>query len=96
MANLLEMPMFTFGVIAATNPVRKSGNSNFITSVNPIVSMKSGEFTFGYSYDLNTSRIGQTQGVHELTLTWQSNQTCNKCDNYKVKLKRNGEAGYTH
>jgi hypothetical protein len=34
--------------------------------------------------------------VHELTLTWQSNHTCNKCDNYKVKLKRNGEAGYTH
>ena len=93
---MLEMPMFTFGVIAATNPERKSGNSHFITSINPIVSMKSGEFTFGYSYDLNTSRIGRTQGVHELTLTWQSNHTCNKCDNYKVKLKRNGEAGYTH
>ena len=92
---MLEMPMFTFGVIAATNPERKSGNSHFITSINPIVSMKFGEFTFGYSYDLNTSRIGRTQGVHELTLTWQSNHTCNKCDNYKVKLKRNGEAGYT-
>ena len=52
MANLLEMPMFTFGVIAATNPERKSGNSHFITSVNLIVSMKSGEFTLGYSYDL--------------------------------------------
>lgn len=91
---LLEMPMFTFGVMAATNPERKSGNGHFITSINPIISMKFGEFTFGYSYDLNTSKIGRTQGVHELTLTWQSNHTCNKCDNYKVKLKRNGEAGY--
>jgi type IX secretion system PorP/SprF family membrane protein len=92
----LEMPMFSFGVMAATNPQRKSSNSHFITSVNPILSMKMGEFTFGYSYDANTSKIGRTQGVHELTFTWQSNHTCNKCDNYKVKLKRNGEAGYTH
>lgn len=93
---MLEMPMFSFGLIAATNPERKSGNSHFITSVNPIVSMKFGEFTFGYSYDLNISKIGNTQGVHELTLTWQSNHTCNKCDNYKVRIKKNGEAGYTH
>lgn len=93
---MLEMPMFSFGLIAATNPERKSGNSHFITSVNPIVSMKFGEFTFGYSYDLNISKIGNTQGIHELTLTWQSNHTCNKCDNYKVRIKKNGEAGYTH
>lgn len=92
----LEMPMFSFGVMAATNPERKSPNSHFITSLNPIISMKMGEFTFGYSYDWNTSKIGHTQGIHELTFTWQSNHTCNKCDNYKVKLKRNGEAGYTH
>lgn len=93
---ILEMPTFSFGIMAATNPERKSSNSHFITSINPIVSMKMGEFTFGYSYDLNISKIGRTQGVHELTLTWQSSHTCNKCDNYKVRLKRNGEAGYTH
>jgi type IX secretion system PorP/SprF family membrane protein len=93
---IMELPTFSFGIIAATNPERKSNNGHFITSVNPIVSMKMGEFTFGYSYDLNISKIGHTQGVHELTLTWQSSHTCNSCDNYKVKLKRNGEAGYTH
>ena len=93
---MLELPMFTFGVMAATNPERKSNNSHFITSINPIISMKLGEFTFGYSYDLNISKIGRTQGVHELTLTWQSSHTCSKCDNYKVRLKRNGEAGYIH
>ena len=93
---VMELPMFSFGVIAATNPERKSPNSHFITSLNPIISMKLDQFTFGYSYDLNTSRMGRTQGVHELSLTWQSNHTCSRCDNYKVKLKRNGEAGYTH
>jgi type IX secretion system PorP/SprF family membrane protein len=93
---IMELPMFSFGVMAVTNPEGKSNNSHFITSVNPIISMKLGAFTFGYSYDLNTSRIGNTQGVHELSLTWQSNHTCNRCDNYKVKLKRNGENGYMH
>jgi hypothetical protein len=24
-----------------------------------------------YSYDINTSKLGNTQGVHELSLTWQ-------------------------
>jgi type IX secretion system PorP/SprF family membrane protein len=93
---VLEMPMFSFGVLAATNPEGKSTNSHFITSFNPVIYMKLGEFTLGYSYDLNTSKIGRTQGVHELSFTWQSNHTCSRCDNYKVKLKRNGEAGYTH
>jgi type IX secretion system PorP/SprF family membrane protein len=92
---ILDMKTFSFGLIAATNPERKSSNGHFITSINPIVSMKMDQFTFGYSYDLNVSRIGHTQGVHELTLSWQSNYTCDHCENYKVKLKRNGEAGYT-
>ncbi len=92
---IVELPMFSLGAIAATNLEGRSSKSHLITSINPVLSFKQGQFTFGYSYDLNTSRIGRTQGVHELTLTWQSDYTCNKCDNYKVKLKRNGEAGFT-
>ena len=89
-----EAGYFTIGALAATNPERKSTYSHFITSINPFASFKLGEFTFGYSYDLNTSRIGNTQGVHEISLVWTSHHVCNTCDNYKVKLKRNGEAGY--
>jgi type IX secretion system PorP/SprF family membrane protein len=96
LGTVVEMPMFSLGVIAATNPQRKSSSSHFITSLNPIASMKLGEFTFGISRDFNTSKIGRNSGIYEFTITWQSNHTCNKCDNYKVKLKRNGEAGYTH
>ncbi|WP_297868001.1 PorP/SprF family type IX secretion system membrane protein [uncultured Flavobacterium sp.] len=83
----LEMNMFSFGVIAATNPEGRSTNSHLVTSLNPFVSMRAGEFKFGYSYDINTSRFGQNQGVHELTLTWQSKYTCRDCDNYRMKLK---------
>jgi type IX secretion system PorP/SprF family membrane protein len=91
---VMDFSRFSLGVIAATNPEGRSSNSHLVTSINPVLSFKSGEFTFGYSYDLNTSKLGRTQGVHELTLTWQSSYRCDNCDNYKVKLKRNGEAGY--
>ena len=83
----LEMNMFSFGIIAATNPEGRSTNSHLLTSLNPFVSMRSGEFKFGYSYDINTSSFGHNQGVHELTITWQSSYTCRDCDNYRMKLK---------
>lgn len=91
---VLDFSRLSIGVMAAINPERKSSESHFLTSINPIFSFKYSEFTFGYSYDFNTSNIGRTQGVHELSLTWQSNYRCDSCDNYKVKLKRNGEDGY--
>ena len=91
---VFEMSRFSLGLIAATNPQGRSSRSHFLTSINPVLSFKSGEFTFGYSYDTNTSRLGNSNGVHELSLYWQSSRRCDKCDNYKVKLKRNGEAGF--
>lgn len=91
---VMDYSRFSFGLVAATNPERRAPNSHFLTSINPVFTFKSSEFTFGYSYDWNTSRIGRTQGVHELSLTWQSSYRCDRCDNYKVKLKRNGESGY--
>ncbi|MEY4834523.1 MAG: hypothetical protein RI980_638 [Bacteroidota bacterium] len=84
----LEMNTFAFGIIASTNPEGKSPNSHILTSLNPFVSMRAGELKLGYSYDLNTSKLGNGQGVHELSLTWQSSHTCRDCDNYKMKLKR--------
>ena len=41
--------------------------------------------TDGYSYDINTSKLGNTQGVHELSLTWQFGRECSSCENYLVK-----------
>jgi type IX secretion system PorP/SprF family membrane protein len=91
---VMDYSRFSFGLIFAINPEGKTSNSHMLTSLNPVLSFKSSEFTFGYSYDYNTSRIGNTQGVHEFSLTWQSTYRCDRCDNYKVKLKRNGESGY--
>lgn len=91
---VMDFRLFSLGVIVATNPEGKSENSHVFTSINPVLSFKASEFTFGYSYDWNISKLGRTQGVHELTLTWQSSRRCDGCDDYRLKLKRNGEEGY--
>lgn len=83
----LEMNMISVGLIAATNPEGRNTNSHLVTSLNPFVTLRVGEFKFGYSYDFNTSSFGHNQGIHEFTLTWQSKYTCRDCDNYRMKLK---------
>lgn len=94
LGTVMDFGQLGFGVIVATNPEGKSTNSHFVSSVNPVATFKLNEFTFGYSYDWNVSKLGRTQGVHELKLIWQSSRRCDKCEYYSTKLKRNGGPGY--
>lgn len=81
----LEFKPFILGVIATTNPEGKSSNRQLLTSINLFGSIQLDRFVFGYSYDISTSQMGNTQGVHELSLTWQIGRECSSCDNYLVK-----------
>lgn len=81
----LDFKPFIIGVLAATNPEGKSNKSHLLTSINLFGSIQLERFVFGYSYDVNTSKIGNTKGVHELSLTWQIGRGCSSCDNYLVK-----------
>lgn len=83
--SILHFNPFIVGVIAATNPMRKSDQSHLLTSVNLIGSIHINKFTFGYSYDMNTSKIGNPQGVHEFSLTWQIGRECYSCNNFLVR-----------
>ena len=83
--SIVHLNTFILGAIAATNPMMKSSNSHFLTSVNLIGSIKIYNFTFGYSYDISTSKIDNTQGVHEFSLTWQIGRECHSCNNYLVR-----------
>lgn len=74
----LKANSLIIGATAATNPEPRSKSSHIITSINPFVSIHLDNFNFGYSYDISTSRIGNTQGIHELTLTWQL-RFCESC-----------------
>lgn len=81
----LEFQPFIVGIIAATNPEGKSNNSHLLTSINLFGSVQLNRFVLGYSYDVSTSQMGNTQGVHELSLSWQIGRECSSCDNYLVK-----------
>lgn len=59
------------GITAATNPVRNDANSQLLTSLNFHGGLQFNHFTFGYSYDLNTTKIGRSGGAHELSLTYK-------------------------
>ena len=83
--SIVHLNTFILGTIVATNPMMKSSNSHLITSVNLIGSIKIYNFTFGYSYDISTSNIENTQGVHEFSLTWQIGRECHSCNNYLAR-----------
>lgn len=81
----LEFNPFILGAIAAMNPVGTSINSHTLTSINIFGSVQLNRFVLGYSYDIKTSKIGNTQGVHEISLSWQIGRACPSCENYLVK-----------
>ncbi len=75
--SLVQINQFLFGITAATNPARNSSNSHLLTSINTFVGLEYTDFRFGVSYDFNTSNIGSTNGVYELSITYLSR--CRSC-----------------
>ena len=65
------------GVTAVTNPAKNGLNGHLLTSINSYVGLNYDNFRFGLSYDYNTSKIGNTYGVYELSVTYLSR--CRNC-----------------
>lgn len=76
--SLFMVNQFLIGVTAATNPAGNDDNSHLLTSVNAFFGLEYEQFRFGLSYDINTTGIGRTDGVYELSVTYLSR--CRKCD----------------
>lgn len=75
---LFQYNQFLVGVTAATNPARNAQNSHLVTSINTFFGLEWSDLRFGFSYDINTSRIGRTFGVYEFSLTYLTGcKTCN-------------------
>ncbi|WP_431135346.1 PorP/SprF family type IX secretion system membrane protein [Psychroserpens mesophilus] len=75
---LFQVNQFLVGLTAATNPARNDNNSHLLTSVNAFLGLEYTQFRFGMSYDMNTSKIGNTRGVYEFSLTYLSR--CRRCN----------------
>ena len=83
--SLFQFNDFLIGITAATNPAKNDLNSHLLTSINTFIGIEYEQLRFGLSYDANTSKIGNTRGVYEFSLTYLSG--CRSC-NIDRKRKR--------
>lgn len=64
---------FSFGIIAGSNPFRKSKQAARISTINSFIGVKWENFRFGYSYDFNTTKLINSGGVHEFSIGYDFN-----------------------
>lgn len=85
-ASILFEKMF-FGATAVTNPAKNGTSGKLLSSVNLFTGLQYEHLRLGIAYDLNTSKIGKTGGIYELSLTYQFNldKKCFGCPNYGGK-----------
>ena len=72
------------GATVVSNPNKIDSKSHLVTSLNFLMGLQYEKFRFAFSYDANVSRIGQTKGIFEFSLTYQFdlNIKCFGCPNY--------------
>jgi type IX secretion system PorP/SprF family membrane protein len=66
----IKLEKLMLGALAVTNPAKNNPNSHLLTSINAFVGLEFEQLRFGFSYDMNTSGIGRTDGVYELSITY--------------------------
>ncbi len=68
----VRLDKLMLGAMAVTNPAKNNSNSHLLTSINAFVGLEFEQLRFGFSYDVNTTNIGRTDGVYELSITYLS------------------------
>lgn len=66
----IKLEKLMLGATAVTNPAKNDTNSHLLTSINAFVGLEFEQLRFGFSYDMNTTNIGRTNGVYELSITY--------------------------
>ncbi|WP_405296888.1 PorP/SprF family type IX secretion system membrane protein [Algibacter sp. Ld11] len=75
----VQLEKLMLGLTAVTNPAKNDANSHLVTSINAFIGLEMENLRFGFSYDINTTKIGRTDGVFELSLTYLTG--CLTCRN---------------
>ena len=75
----VQMKQLMLGAIAFTNPAKNDTNSHLLTSINAFIGLQMEKLRFGFTYDINTTNIGRTDGVYELSITYLTG--CLTCRN---------------
>ncbi|MHB0756576.1 PorP/SprF family type IX secretion system membrane protein [Polaribacter sp. M15] len=61
---------FSLGILASTSPMKNANQSSLISGVNAFAGIRWNGFRFGYSYDLNTTQLLNTGGIHEFSISY--------------------------
>jgi len=69
-SSMIRLEKLMLGATAVTNPAKNNTNSHLLTSINAFIGLEFEQVRFGFSYDMNTSNIGRTDGVYELSITY--------------------------
>jgi type IX secretion system PorP/SprF family membrane protein len=74
---------FSFGVTAATVPIKNQNTSSTLSSVSTFAGIKWQGFRFGYSYDFNTTNLNFTGGIHGFSVAYDFNINIRELNRYK-------------
>ena len=74
---------FSLGFLFATNPLKTGLSNDFLSSFDIFGGVKWQGFKFGYSYDINTSKIGVTGGIHEFSMSYDFSYNIRFLNRYK-------------
>jgi len=74
---------FSLGILASTIPMKNTDETTLISSITTFAGIKWMGFRFGYSYDMNTTKLLNTGGIHEFSVSYDFNINIRKLDRYK-------------
>lgn len=74
---------FSIGILATTSPIKNTNQNSFISSINTFAGIRLNGFRFGYSYDINTTNLINTGGIHEFSISYDFNVNIRKLARYK-------------
>lgn len=73
----------SFGITAATTPLKNNTNSSLVSSISTFAGVKWEGFRFGYSYEINTAGLIYTGGIHEFSIAYDFSVNSRLLDRYK-------------
>lgn len=74
---------FSMGILASTSPIKNTNQSSLISSVTAFAGIRLNGLRFGYSYDVNTTQLLNTGGIHEFSISYDFIVNIRRLERYK-------------
>ena len=73
----------SLGLTMATVPAKNTDKNTLLSSLSTFLGVRWQGYRFGYSYDLNTSDLLNSGGIHELSISYDFNINIRELNRYK-------------